>query len=134
MSCSTVLDSVTFVLYGWLYAPKEFTEASSHELEKICNGCGAANTKFDFVPNTMYGLCVCSVCYIHDFMYWKGKTIDDKEEADRIMLNNFLRLIERENGWRRFFKPAMRRRALKYYEAVNAFGGPAFWEGKNESP
>ena len=61
-------------------------------------------------------------------MYHVGQTVDDKQEADRVFLNNMLRLIEDASGW---LKCLRRRRALKYYEAVVVFGGPAYWAGKN---
>ena len=111
-----------------LYEPASFTKASAAQKKKICNGCGAANSKFDFVPDTIYGLKICAVCDRHDWMYHKGKDIYDKEEADRVFLNNLLRLIESGSRW---LKPLRRRRALKYYEAVVVFGGPAYWRGKN---
>jgi len=130
--CSSIDETLDLVAAGILFAPDGFLGTSSIELERICNGCGAANAKFDFVPDTIYRHCIGSVCDVHDFMYSKGKTIKAKEEADRVMLNNSLRLIERVAGWKKYLKPLMRRRALKMYEAVNAYGGPAFWDGKDE--
>ena len=66
-------------------------------------------------------------------MYYVGETIEDKAEADRVFLNNMLRLVEADNTWfGRVLKMLRRRRALEYYEGVTAFGGPAYWEGKNE--
>ena len=111
-----------------LYAPKNYWTLSPEDHAMICNGCGAANAKFDFVPDTIYGLGVNPACNIHDYMYLMGETIDDKKEADRVFLNNLLRLIDHKGGWRRFLR---RRRALKYYNAVVELGGPAFWDGKN---
>jgi len=74
---------------------------------------------------------ISDCCHPHDFDYHVGRTIEDKQESDRRLLNNLLRKINRVTGWRKKIKPLMRRRALKYYEAVNAFGGPAFWSGKS---
>jgi len=132
MNCATIEETLHSVAKGELYAPPEFIATPLEVLDTICNGCGAAGSKFDFVPDTMYGVCMCSVCNLHDFMYFKGKTIEDKEEADRVMLNNFMRIINKVKGWRKLFRIAMRRRAIKYYEAVHYCGGPAFWEGKND--
>lgn len=131
MSCASIQETIELIEAGVLFAPPSFVQSSIEELEEICNGCGAANAKFDFVPDTMWGLCVCSCCHIHDKGYDEGETLEDKQESDRIMLNNNLRLIERVTGWKKILKPLMRRRALKYYEMVTTFGGPAFWEGKN---
>jgi hypothetical protein len=94
-------------------------------------GCGAEKARFDFVPDSIYGVSIKPACIIHDYAYLVGKTIEDKQHADREFLNNLLRLIEANDKW---YYPTMlaRRRALKYYEAVVAFGGTAFWDGKNK--
>lgn len=114
-----------------LYEPLSFTQAPANKKNFVCNGCGSANAKFDFVPDTIWGLKIRPACDRHDWMYFEGRTIADKEQADRVFLNNMLRLIEFEKGFLgRLLKPLRRRRALKYYEAVVAFGGPAFWSGK----
>ena len=115
---------------GILFAPTGFKLASIESLSKICNGCGAANAKFDFVPDRIYGTCITYACHIHDFMYNEGRTIEDKQEADRVFLNNMFRLIERDKH--KFYKPAwlQRIRAKSYYKAVDLFGGSAFWAGK----
>ena len=110
-----------------LYKPPSYVRANQAKRNRVCNGCGSANAKFDFVPDTIWWLDIQEVCHIHDWMYHYGKTIEDKKEADRVMLNNMLRLIEAGN---KYLKPFRRRRALKYYEMVVAFGGPAFWSGK----
>jgi hypothetical protein len=83
------------------------------------------------VPETIYGCSVSVACSIHDYMYAHGKTPDDKCEADRVFLNNMIRLIEAYGGWWpiQFLRL---RRALIYYEAVSHFGGPAFWNEKNK--
>lgn len=61
-------------------------------------------------------------------MYHFGKDISNKEKADRVFLNNMLRIIE--EGSVNWLKPLRRMRAMKYYSAVKDFGGPAFWSGK----
>ncbi len=111
-----------------LYAPDSYLNALLVDRKRVCNGCGAANAKFDFVPDSIYGLKIQEACHIHDWMYHQGKTIEDKKEADRVFLNNLLRLIEAQTSFvGKLLKPLRRRRALKYYEAVVSFGGPAFW-------
>lgn len=113
-----------------LFAPASFLTTPFDTLKTLVNGCGATNAKFDFIPDRIYGTYIGYACFIHDFMYHEGRTIDDKEEADRVFLNNLLRVIKREHKW---YKPKflMRSRARKYYLAVRYFGGPAFWAGKN---
>lgn len=58
------------------------------------------------------------------YAYHVGTTLQDKREADRVFLNNMLRII----GANTHFKPLAwlrTRRAYKYYWAVDNFGGPA---------
>ncbi len=113
-----------------LHAPASFKNATSERLSDVCNGCGAANAKFDFVPDRIYGTYIGYACHIHDWMYNEGRTIEDKEEADRVFLNNVLRIIDRDK--RKWYKPTrlQRRRAKKYYLAVKYLGGSAYWAGK----
>lgn len=132
---STKRDEITetqrLAQAGILYAPAAFLNASVDELLSICNGCGSADSWFR-PPKRIYGTLVVYACIIHDFMYEKGFTIDDKDEADRVFSNNMNRLITRDEH--KLYKPTylQRRRALKYYYAVKEFGGSAFWAGKTK--
>lgn len=113
-----------------LYAPPIYYTATLEERNAIVNGCGAAGAKFDFVPDTIWGLSITPACDIHDWMYhFALPTNAEKVEADRIWMHNMLRLIEHKGG---FLKRARRRRALLYFKAVENFGGPAFWADKNK--
>ncbi|OHD24621.1 MAG: hypothetical protein A2Y38_16740 [Spirochaetes bacterium GWB1_59_5] len=113
-----------------LFAPASYVTAGRQTRGLVVNGCGPEGWKGALVPETMYGLDVAPACNIHDWMYVAGQTLADKEEADRVFLNNLLRLIVAADGpaWLRWLR---RRRARTYYEAVSHFGGPAFWSGKN---
>jgi hypothetical protein len=124
-----LLKTKKLVNTGKLYAPQSFKYPSIKELAEVCNGCGAAGSWFR-PPSKMYGTQVVYAFHIHDWMYSKGKTIEDKEKADRVMLNNLYRLIELDSH--KWYKPTwlQRRRALKYYWGVKYGGGPAYWEGK----
>lgn len=113
-----------------LYAPRSYREADPALRSQHCNGCGPKGALAGIIPDTMYGLDVSEACNIHDWMYTFGKTIGDKDEADRTFLNNLLRLIQNAGGWA-VTRWLRRRRALKYFWAVKHFGGPAFWAGKN---
>jgi hypothetical protein len=112
-----------------LYAPEAYWKmlAMGHQ---IGNGCGTEGLNGKLVPDTVWGLSITEACNIHDFMYVVGETIQDKEEADRVFLNNMLRIIEGRTKWR-WLSVLRGRRALTYYQAVHCFGGPAFWNGKN---
>lgn len=125
-------DSQDLVVRGTLFAPAGFLCRSANELLLICNGCGAADSWFR-PPKTIYGTLIVYACIIHDYMYETGNTIEDKEEADRVFLNNMNRLITQDKH--KWYKPTFlqRRRAKKYYYAVKEFGGEAFWQGKLKS-
>ena len=117
---------------GVIFAPAAFLNTPVSNLELICNGCGAANAKFDFVPDRIYGTYVGHACHIHDFMYENGHTEEDREEADRVMLNNLLRLCKRDAD-KKWYKPLslMRKRCRVYYRMVRSYGADAFFVGKN---
>lgn len=113
-----------------LFAPDSYITATAAVRLAVVNGCGPGGWKIDLVPETIWGLDVSEACNVHDWMYQAGSTIADKEEADRVFLNNLLRLIEAAGGcW--ILKRLRRNRAWIYYLAVHKFGGPAFWAGKN---
>lgn len=112
-----------------LYAPESYWNASPEVKEAIVNGCGTSGWKGSLVPETVYGLSVHPACDIHDFMYYQGSTLAEKQEADRVFLNNMLRIVEAKGGW---LYRLRRLRVHTYYEAVEHFGGPAFWDGKNK--
>lgn len=115
-----------------LYAPESYTRATPEVRAAFTNGCGTGGWKGKLVPETAWGLSLTPACNIHDWMYAVGETLQDKQEADRVFLNNMLRLIEHRGGW--WWVQSLRRiRAKDYFDAVYCFGGPAFWDGKNES-
>ena len=111
-----------------LWAPAEYWELTPEQRALTCNGCGTASTWW--VPDTIWGMDITPACNIHDFMYVCGLNEDDRAKADRVFLNNIIRLIQAKTkskivSWLR------RHRAKIYYEAVRLFGGVAFWAGKN---
>jgi hypothetical protein len=112
-----------------LFAPESYYQAEEKEKDRVCNGCGAKGLGGWLVPNTLYFLSIKEACNIHDWMYEQGKTNTDKEEADRVFLNNMLRIIEGKPS--KLLNALRRQRAMKYYTAVKDYGGPAFWNCKN---
>lgn len=113
-----------------LYAPESYWTASPEVRNQVINGCGTAGWKGWIVPDTIYFLNIVEACKIHDWMYTCGQTLADKQEADRVFLNNMLRIIEAKTRIKTL-KKLRAIRAREYYEAVEHFGGPAFWAGKN---
>lgn len=126
----SLIEAQELARAGVLYAPASFLNATPNQLMEVCNGCGAAGSWFR-PPKRIYGTLIVYACHIHDWMYSFGKTLEDKEEADRVMNNNMNRLITRDSH--KCYKPTFlqRRRARKYYLAVKHFGAEAFWAGKN---
>lgn len=114
---------------GVIFAPASFRNANPLRLFEVCNGCGAASSKVDFIPDTIYLTYIGEACHVHDWMYHCGRTDEDKREADRVFKHNLLRLIDKRHKW---YKPKflMRKRAYIYYRMAKRFGGPAFWDGK----
>lgn len=97
------------------------------------NGCGPQGWKIDAVPDSVFGCYIGEACRIHDVQYGEGKTIADKDSADRTFMNNMIRLIRgRTKRW--LAKKLLLRLRLKlaygYYLFVSRFGGPAFWANK----
>jgi len=93
-----------------LYAPGLYWALSPEGKADICNGCGTKG---------------------FTFMYTVGVDEEDRAEADRVFKNNLFRIIEAKTKWA-IIKILRRRRAVTYYQAVRMFGGPPFWNGKNE--
>lgn len=115
-----------------LYAPVGYWEMSEEEKSVVCNGMGAKDSLLSpFIPNTFLGLDMSEAGNIHDYMYLVGVTYKDKEEADRVFLNNMLRIIQAEKDSYRLTTYVRRRIAWSYYTAVVELGSTAYWEGKN---
>jgi len=113
-----------------LFAPGSFW--NDPRVDEVTGGCGPGRVGGWFIPDTIWGVSISKACKIHDWMYFIGISKEDKEEADRVFLNNILRLINAYNGWSSFLNGLRRYRAVTYYNAVRYFGGPAFWNDKNK--
>ncbi len=115
-----------------LYKPEAYKRLTVGEKNRITNGCGAGGWKIDIVPDHLAGCSIKEACNIHDFMYHVGESLEDKKEADRVFLNNMVRLVlaKKYNFFTRLVKMIRLRMAKRYYDAVKYFGGSAFWGGK----
>lgn len=114
---------------GVLLAPASYWVASQPLRDANCNGCGTAGWKGELIPDTVYGLSIADACNIHDWMYAKGITEDDRGEADATFLANMLAIVEQAAkasvvAW--LMAPFRRRRCLLYFEAVRQFGSDPF--------
>lgn len=114
-----------------LNAPQDYVTAEPELRRRVCSGCGPRGGLNGLVPETIYGLNISEACNIHDWMYaFAEPTVHAKNKADRVFLNNILRIINGKTKGRLLLF-LRRKRALKYYYAVKYFGGPFFWSGKN---
>ena len=127
-----IKQTLYFARTGGLIASRAFKRSSPHELMLICNGCGAANSKFDFVPDSIWDHYIGYACIIHDHDYHLGKTAKDKKVADKTFRKNLMTIISWDESW---WKPRllMRSRALGYYYGVKVFGDSAYWQGKKRN-
>lgn len=91
------------------------------------NGCGSGWNAW-LVPDTLFGLDFTIPCAIHDEMYAVGKTIEDKDEADRVFFNNMMREVNSKSCFKRWYG---RKIAKRYYDTVRDYGAVAYWDGKN---
>jgi len=113
-----------------LAAPPGYWRLTPEEKEKICNGCGAKSALVDFVPDTIWGLDISEACNIHDYCWHVAEpTWQAFHDANRLFLDNMLRLINRLTRWS-WMRWLRRKRALKYYQAVEEFGRHIFWSGR----
>jgi len=114
-----------------LWAPDSYWLATTDEIRKAIGrgGCGAGWFGDFLIPDTVWFLSIHPACKIHDWMYYHGRTLEDKNKADRVFLNNMLRLIDSQTKWS-LLKWLRRRRAYTYYISVQIYGGPAYWRYK----
>lgn len=126
-------ETIDMVEEGTITAYKGFIDTPADVLVIILNGCGAAGAKVDLVPDTCYGLNIKHACNVHDYGYHAGKTIGHKNEADRRLLNNVIRLIDHPDAkqWR-WLRALRKKRAKTIYYAVKHLGGPAYWDKKQK--
>ena len=112
---------------GILHAPESFKTALYGELRLVCNGCGSAKAKIDFIPDKILGTYIGYCCDIHDWEYQKGVTKKDKTLADKNMYKNTLIIIKGQKWHKR---QLMRVIAYGYYLGVKFGGKKAYWKGK----
>jgi hypothetical protein len=105
-----------------LLASTGYWNATPEQIEEHTGGCGPGKLGDHFVPDTMWGESVFLACQIHDWMYWTGRTPQDKRTADLCFLVNMILLVD--NG--HILDPLRLRRCMTYFQAVSLGGGEAF--------
>ena len=107
-------------------APESYMNATASELVARTGGCGPGKFGDKCVPDRMYGENVFLACQIHDWMYWVGVTLEDKQIADFVFLMNLV-LIVGTDGWFGLFRLW---RCGTYYYSVAKAGNKSFLVGK----
>jgi len=106
-----------------LYAPKEYWELTAIEKEKICNGCGAKGSWFSkLIPQQPFK----EACNIHDFMYFVGRTTEDKEIADQVFLVNMWAIVEAHSRRKWLLKIQLK----LFFRGIKSLGEVYFWRNK----
>lgn len=114
-----------------LFCPEPWNGMPWDVVKARGNGCGPQGWKVDLVPDSTWGCYIGEACYIHDLQYDEGQTIQDKDEADRTLRNNIIRLVRgRTTTWaaKHFLLKPRLASAQVYYEAVQHLAGPSFWD------
>lgn len=119
-------------LYG---EPECWKFKADHPEEFASFGCGPGDGIGNWlVPDTAWGLSLKPACTIHDWYYrfYSDRSEVGKKLADVVFANNMVRIVNHHTK-----KALIRRfrlmRVEKYYKAVRAFGGPAWYEDDNPS-
>ena len=119
-----------------LDAPKSFLETDCETISGNVNLCGTDDITGDLVPETIYFYYIGDCCVIHDWDYFDAEPSDEvKKVCDRRFRNNLVREMQlaiKSSKFYKFMRKAFRRRIKTYYKAVRSFGGPAFWDGKEQ--
>jgi len=127
-----------FADHPYLHIPEDLMKAliSNNEVPYI-NGCGASTGIMAGVsPSILFGTCVSAACYIHDWRYYSGETLEDKIRADMEFLRNMMLIIENDPS---SLKVGTEDLSLRYNEAfmmfkfVHVYGFKDYTTGKNIS-
>jgi len=109
-----------------LVAPDSYWLLSDEERYELLNGCGPGVLS-GVVPSQVLGANLKPACDIHDYIYAKPETVNDRSEADKMFLKNMTTITDREVSFlphRILAKVA----TSIYYFAVRLLGGRLFRE------
>ena len=115
---SVPICNFTWTKWGCkLLTPVSLTRYTADEIEGMGYGCGPGRFGDMVVPDTIWGLDVRYVCFLHDYMYSTAKTREDEQYADAIFGANMISIINQKTQfW--ILKWLRLRRAYKYIDAV----------------
>ncbi len=81
-----------------LWAPKSFLRIPHDELSFYYNGCGPRGYS-GVIPQSVLGLKIFYLCYIHDHMYERCCCEEDEIVADGIFAMNLILWIWHHSSW-----------------------------------
>ena len=108
-------------------ASDDYWKATHEEILARTGDCGPGKFGDKFVPDTLYGESIFIACQIHDWMYWVGRTLEDKRIADFVFFINMVSIVGID-GWFGIFRLW---RCGTYYYAVAKAGEKSFLVGKD---
>ncbi len=91
------------------------------------NGCGPSGVVGKIIPDSLLGVSVHDTCNIHDVLYLKGGSSQERKETDEIFLKSMLDQINQQSK-NRIAKASRKLGAYLYYYSVRIFG--RFFFGK----
>ena len=109
----------------------KFKEEHPEEFKSF--GCGPGGFGDFLVPDTVWGLNITDACRNHDWGYRFAHDCSEEGRArhDRILRNNGIKIVRfHTKNW--LLRKLRLRRVQTYYTMVRSFGGPAYWEERNE--
>ncbi len=106
----------TEIIDNGLCAPIGYSSFSPEQLKNITNGCGLKGINI-IIPDIIAGIDFIEPCNIHDFCYYIGDTIDDKNFSDELFFWNMIIVIKNKGG-NYFIRKLREIIAYRYYIAV----------------
>lgn len=99
--------------------------------EEFTSFCGAGSGIGDIiVPESIFGIKVSPVCYIHDIMWQMAEpSWRDFHHSNSVMLHNLLTVVHDKSA-NRFMEHLRNYRVVTFYNAVDTIGEPIFWASK----
>jgi hypothetical protein len=97
-------------------------------------GCGPGKFGAMIIPDRLLGISFKTACRIHDwyYQYAQDRTEEGLFAADRIFLNNMLRIVAAAGGFQLLIW-LRRRLAHMYFMSVRKWGGPCYHDSRNTS-
>ncbi len=97
-------------------------------MKSQANGCGPSGVVGKIIPDSLLGVSVHEACNLHDDLYTKGGSDEERKEADEIFLKTMLDQVNQQSK-NKIAKASRKLGAYLYYYSVRFFG--RFFFGKS---